>query len=236
MSFPSRSPEKRGSGTAVAGRFCVTEVTLIFYSSQKCTFPPRLPNGCRLPQVFVRAVCRTRYRKFTQPPSACDVYHRGTLRSRIASDSKARTRETIMKQKTCVWCVMLVAISISGTATAAPQKRERPHRPSLVEVIEHRVMAVVAVVEGAIARGGRAAMETKAKAAMEARAKAGMEAKAKAAREAKAKIAMKAQAKAGMAKRNASTEGVPCSYNNDRPALRSLSIDGPSSSDENRCR
>jgi len=61
-----------------------------------------------------------------------------------------------MKQKTSVCCVLLVAISISATATAAPQKRERPHQPSLVEVIEHKVMAVVAVVEGAIARGGQA--------------------------------------------------------------------------------
>ena len=130
----------------------MTEVTLIFYSSQKCTFPPRLPNGCRLPQVFVRAVCRTRDRKFTKSPSACDVHHRGTLRSRITS--KAGTRETIMNQKTCVWCVMLVAISISGTATAAPQNRERPHRPVLMEVIEHRVMAALAVVAGAVARGG----------------------------------------------------------------------------------
>jgi len=149
-----------------------------------------------------------------------------------------------MKQKTSVCCVLLVAISISATATAAPQKRERPHQPSLVEVIEHKVMAVVAVVEGAIARGGRhameakvrAAMETKAKAAMEAKAKVAMEAKAKATMEAKAKVAMEGQAKAGMAKRNASTEGIPCSYNNDRPALRSLSIDAPSSPDENRCR
>jgi hypothetical protein len=47
---------------------------------------------------------------------------------------------------------------------------------------------------------------------------------------------MEAQAKAGMAKRNASTEAIPCHYNNDRPALRSLSIDAPSSPDENRCR
>jgi hypothetical protein len=86
--------------------------------------------------------------------------------------------------------------------------------------MEHRVMAVVAVVEGAIARGGRAAMEAKAKAAIKA----------------KAKVAMEAQAKAGMAKRNASTEAIPCHYNNDRPALRSLSIDAPSSPDENRCR
>src|SRR5262249_3639887 len=128
------------------------------------------------------------------------------------------------------------------TATAAPQKRERPHRPSLVEVIEHRVMAVLAVVEGAIARGGGAAMEAKAKAAMEPRAKLVMEAKAKAAMgakaameakaklvmETKAKAAMEGQAKARMAKRNASTEGAPCPYNNDRPALRSLSIDAPS--------
>ena len=71
-----------------------------------------------------------------------------------------------MKQKTSVCCVLLVAISISATATAAPQKRERPHQPSLVEVIEHKVMAVVAVVEGAIARGGRHAMEAKVRAAM----------------------------------------------------------------------
>ena len=133
-----------------------------------------------------------------------------------------------MKQKTSVCCVLLVAISISATATAAPQKRERPHQPSLVEVIEHKVMAVVAVVEGAIARGGRHAMEAKVRAAMETKAKATMEAKAK--------VAMEGQAKAGMAKRNASTEGIPCSYNNDRPALRSLSIDAPSSPDENRCR
>jgi hypothetical protein len=102
-------------------------------------------------------------------------------------------------------------------------------------------MAAIAVVEGAIAQGGRAAMEAKvqaameakAKAAMGAKAKAGMEAKAKAAMEAKANIAVKAQAE--MAKRNASTEGIPCPYNNDRPALRSLSIDGPSWRDENRC-
>jgi len=94
--------------------------------------------------------------------------------------------------------------------------------------MEHRVMAVVAVVEGAIARGGRAAMEAKVPAAMEAKAKAAIKAKAK--------VAMEAQAKAGMAKRNASTEAIPCHYNNDRPALRSLSIDAPSSPDENRCR
>ena len=115
---------------------------------------------------------------------------------------------------------MLVAISISGTATAAPQKRERPHRPSLAEVIEHRVMAVVAIVEGAIARGGAAAMEAKVQGAMEVKAKAAMEVKAKAA----------------MAKRNASTEEIPCPYNNDRPALRSLSTDAASSPDENQCR
>ena len=133
-----------------------------------------------------------------------------------------------MKQKTSVCCVLLVALSISATAMAAPQKRERPHRPSLVEVIERRVMAVVAVVEGAIARGGRHAMEAKVRAAMETKAKAAMEAKAK--------VAMEGQAKAGMAKRNASTEGKPCPYNNERPALRSLSIDAPSSADENRCR
>jgi hypothetical protein len=71
---------------------------------------------------------------------------------------------------------------------------------------------------------------------MEARAKVAMEAQAKAAMEARAKVAMEAQAKAGMAKRNASTEGKPCPYNNERPALRSLSIDAPSSADENRCR
>jgi hypothetical protein len=97
-------------------------------------------------------------------------------------------------------------------------------------------MAVVAVVEGAIARGGSAAMEAKVPAAMEAKAKAAIKAKAKVAIEAKAKVAMEAQAKAGMAKRNASTEAIPCHYNNDRPALRSLSIDAPSSPDENRCR
>ena len=113
-----------------------------------------------------------------------------------------------MKQKISVCCALLVAISISATATAAPQKRERPHRPSLVEVIEHRVMGVVAVVEG------------KAKAAMAAQAKA----------------AMAAKAEAAMAKRNASMEGLPCRYNNDRPASRGLSIDAPSSPDENRCR
>jgi len=78
-------------------------------------------------------------------------------------------------------------------------------------------------------------MQAKVQAAMGAKAKAGMEAKAKAAMEAKANITVKAQAKAGMAKRNASTEGIPCPYNNDRPALRSLSIDAPSSRDENRC-
>jgi hypothetical protein len=139
-----------------------------------------------------------------------------------------------MKQKTSVCCVLLVAISISATATAAPQKRERPHRPSLVEVIEHRVMAVVAVVEGAIAREGRATMEAKAKAAMATKAKAAMEAKV--ATEAKAKATMEAKAKVAMAKRNTTMEGLPCSYNNDRPALRSLSIDAPSSPDENRCR
>ena len=86
-----------------------------------------------------------------------------------------------MKQKPSVYCVLLVAISISATATAAPQKRETPHRPSLVEVIEHKVMAVLAVVEGAIAREGRATMEAKAKAAMETKAKVAMEAKVRAA-------------------------------------------------------
>jgi hypothetical protein len=136
-----------------------------------------------------------------------------------------------MKQKISVCCVLLVAISISATAMAAPQKRERPHRPSLVEVIEHRVMTVVAVVEGAIAREARAA-KAKVPAAMQAKAKAAMEAKA--AMQAKAKAAMEPKAKAAIA--NASTEGLPCRYNNDRPASRSLSIDAPSSSDENRCR
>jgi hypothetical protein len=52
--------------------------------------------------------------------------------------------------------------------------------------MEHRVMAVVAVVEGAIARGGRAAMEAKVPAAMEAKAKAAIKAKAKVAMEAQA--------------------------------------------------
>jgi hypothetical protein len=89
----------------------------------------------------------------------------------------------------------------------------------LVEVIEHRVMAVVAVVEGAIAREARGAMEAKAKAAM---AKAAMAkgAMAKAAMEAQAKTAMEVKAKA--AKANASVEGHPCQ---DRPVSRSLSID-----------
>jgi hypothetical protein len=114
----------------------------------------------------------------------------------------------------------------------------------LVEVIEHRVMAVLAVVEGAIAREGgatteakaKAAMEAKAKVAMEAKAKVAMEAKAKVAMEAKAKAAMEAKAKVAMAKRNTTMGGPPCSYNKDRPALCSLSIDAPSSPDENGCR
>jgi hypothetical protein len=139
-----------------------------------------------------------------------------------------------MKQKISVCCVLLVAISVSATATAAPQKRERPHRPSLVEVIEHKVMAVVAVVEGAIARESRAAMEAKAKGAMAAKAKAAMEIKAKAAMAAKAKAAMEPKAKGAMA--NASMEELPCRDNSDRPPSRSLSTYVPSSPDENRCR
>jgi hypothetical protein len=108
----------------------------------------------------------------------------------------------------------------------------------LVEVIEHRVMAIVAVVEGAIAspaRGGRAAMEAKAKAAMESRAQAAMGQRAKTAMEPRA-VAMEGQGKSGMAKPSASTERIPCLYKNDRPALRSLSIDALSSPDENKCR
>jgi hypothetical protein len=77
-------------------------------------------------------------------------------------------------------------------------------------------------------------MAAQAKAAMAAQAKAAMEAKAKAAMEAKAKAAMEAKAKAAMA--NASMEGLPCPYNNDRPASRSLDIGPSSSPDENRCR
>jgi hypothetical protein len=146
-----------------------------------------------------------------------------------------------MKQKTSVCCALLVAISMSATAAAAPQKRERPHRPSLVEVIEHRVMAVVAVVEGAIVREARAAMEAKVRAAVAAKAKTTMAAKAKAIMEANAKTAMEAKAKTAMdakqkgAMANASMEGLPCRYNN-RPASRSLSINAPSSPDEIRCR
>ena len=121
-----------------------------------------------------------------------------------------------MKQRTSVCCLVLAAISIAATATAAPQKRERPHRPSLVEVIEHRVMAAVAVVEGAIAREAKAAMAAQAKAAMAAQAKAAMAAKAKAA--------------------DASTDRLPCTYSNHRPAYRGLDLGVASSPDEDRCR
>jgi hypothetical protein len=59
------------------------------------------------PASYARGrMCGTRYPKFTQPPTACDVHHRGTLRSRITSESKARTRETTIKQKilSAVYC------------------------------------------------------------------------------------------------------------------------------------
>jgi hypothetical protein len=69
---------------------------------------------------------------------------------------------------------------------------------------------------------------------MEAKAKAAMEAKAKAAMEAKAKAAMEAKAKTTTA--NASREGLPCTYNNDRPAYRGLDLGVASSPDEDRCR
>jgi hypothetical protein len=104
----------------------------------------------------------------------------------------------------------------------------------LVEVIEHRVMAAVAVVEGAIAREARAAMAAQAKGAMAVQAKAAMAAQAKAAMAAKAKAAMEAKAKTATA--SASREGLPCSYNNDRPAHRGLDLGVASSSDEDRCR
>jgi hypothetical protein len=134
-----------------------------------------------------------------------------------------------MKQEISVCCALLVALSISATATAAPQKRERPHRPSLVEVIEHRVMAVVAVVEGSIAREARAAMEAKIRAAMEAKLRAAMEAKARAAMEAKAEAAMAAKAEAAMAKRNAQSSDAqaPCPYdpNKSRSATDVPSLD-----------
>jgi hypothetical protein len=67
-------------------------------------------------------------------------------------------------------------------------------------------------------------MAAQAKAAMAAQAKAAMAAQAKAAMAAKAKVA------------KASTEGLPCPNNNDRPVFRGLSVDTPSSDDENRCR
>jgi hypothetical protein len=102
----------------------------------------------------------------------------------------------------------------------------------LEEVIEHRVMAAVAVVEGAIAREAKAAMAAQAKAAMPAKAKAAMAAKAKAAMPAKAKAAMAAKAKAA----DASTDRLPCTYNNDRPAYRGLDLGVASSPDEDRCR
>jgi hypothetical protein len=60
-----------------------------------------------------------------------------------------------------------------------------------------------------------------------------MEAKAKAAMEAKAKAAMETSAKTTTA--NASREGLPCAYNNDRPAFRGLDL-GVASSPEDRCR
>jgi hypothetical protein len=61
-----------------------------------------------------------------------------------------------------------------------------------------------------------------------------MAAKAKTAMEAKAKAAN--GAKATTATANASKEGLPCTYNNDRPAYRGLDLGVASSPDEDRCR
>jgi hypothetical protein len=86
----------------------------------------------------------------------------------------------------------------------------------LVDVIEHKAMAVVAVVEGAIAREARAAMEANIRAAMEAKARAAME------------------AKAAMAKRNvlSSDAQAPCPYD---PNKSRSATDVPSSLDGSRC-
>jgi hypothetical protein len=135
-----------------------------------------------------------------------------------------------MKQEISI-CALLLAISISAAtaATATPgtglgnppsnigsaKKHERTHRPSLIEVIEYKVMSMVAVAEGAIANAE--ARKSGAKAAMAAKAKAAMEAKAKATTEAKAK--------ATMAK-------CPDYSNNARAAS---ATEGLSSLDKNRC-
>jgi hypothetical protein len=67
MSLPGRSAGKRGSGTAFAGRFWCDRGHTHLLQFTEMHFPAapskRLPPAA----VFVRAVSRTRDRKFTQP-------------------------------------------------------------------------------------------------------------------------------------------------------------------------
>jgi uncharacterized protein (DUF2147 family) len=143
-----------------------------------------------------------------------------------------------MKRKISI-CALLLAVSISAAsaATATPgtglgsppsnigpaKKHERTRRPSLIQVIEYKVMSMVAVAKGAIANAE--ARKAGAKAAMAAKAKAAMAAKAKAAMEAKAKATTEAKAKAAIAK-------CPDYSNNARPAS---ATEGLSSLDGKRC-
>jgi hypothetical protein len=79
-----------------------------------------------------------------------------------------------MKQGITIGAV-LVAISISAMSAAtaaapyAGQRQANHHRPSLVQVIKHKAMAMIAVAKGAL--GGADAREARAKAAMAAKAK-----------------------------------------------------------------
>jgi hypothetical protein len=96
---------------------------------------------------------------------------------------------------------VLIAMSIAAAAAPAaaaptglgdqPQRHERTHRSSWEQIIRHKVMGVISMVEGGIAEAG--ARQAKMKAAMAAKAQMAAKAKQEAAMAARAKQEADAQ-------------------------------------------
>jgi hypothetical protein len=189
----------------------------------RCEIAPSIRLARAAPSLAAAAA-----NAFREVRPHCDVHHKAKLRSRIASKSALSTGDYQAKNFNlrtvacdldirCVGghCHAWHRLGSPPSNIGSAKKHERTHRPSLIQVIEYKVMNMVAVAEGAIANAE----------VRKAGAKAAMAAKAKAAMEAKARATTEAKAKAAIAK-------CPGYSNNARPAS---ATEGLSSLDGNRC-
>ena len=103
-----------------------------------------------------------------------------------------------MKQGISIGAALIAMSIVAAPAMAAPmglggsqQKHEKAHRSNWEQIIRHKVMGVVSMVEGGIAEAG--ARQAKMKAAMAAKAAMSAKAKQEAAMAAKAKQEAAAQ-------------------------------------------